>query len=492
MQGGPEPGAADDWFKRDDDWFKREAANDEPSETELLSLSRPQAVPASRQEKHGARRGHAFSYAGLFLFTFVLYFRPYELFSALSSLTSLAFWIAVGTLVIFFPSQLALEGTLTTRPREVTLVLLLCLAGLLSIPLALDPGESWSIFVEFLKVAVMFIVMVNVARTERRLKGLIFLALAVACVVSVGVINDYHLGRLRVGGERVGGIIGGMFDNPNELALHLVIMTPIAIGLLLGARGGIRKMLYGACVILMAVANVLTFSRGGFLGLICAVGVLLWKVGRQHRLAVALLAVVMFGLVFALMPGAMVDRFASVFDPSSDESGGASAISRRDILYGSIIVAARHPLLGIGMGNFHLVSAQNLVTHNAYTQVASEIGIPAMLCYVLLIVTPLKRLRLIERREFETRKTSRSYYPAIAFQAGLVGYLVSSFFDSVAYHYYLYYLVGYALCLYRLSGGIWDMKPKPVTRKGESLPAMIDDESRNAPRLEATGRGSRS
>src|SRR3712207_7387629 len=60
-------------------------------------------------------RSHAISYAGLFLFTVVLYFRPYELFTALRSLTSLAFWLGVFTLAAFLPSQLATEDRKSTR-----------------------------------------------------------------------------------------------------------------------------------------------------------------------------------------------------------------------------------------------------------------------------------------------------------------------------------------------------------------------------------------
>jgi hypothetical protein len=44
-------------------------------------------------------------------------------------------------------------------------------------------------------------------------------------------------------------------------------------------------------------------------------------------------------------------------------------------LFRSIYVALRHPLLGIGMGNYQPnMSYNGLVTHNSYTQVASEMG----------------------------------------------------------------------------------------------------------------------
>src|SRR5438067_13087386 len=44
-------------------------------------------APAT-DEKFPLKRGHTLSYAGLFLFTFLVYFRPYELVSALSPLAA--------------------------------------------------------------------------------------------------------------------------------------------------------------------------------------------------------------------------------------------------------------------------------------------------------------------------------------------------------------------------------------------------------------------
>src|SRR5678815_652092 len=125
-------------------------------------------------------RGHGVTYIGLFLFTVVLFFRPYELIPALSGVTSLAFWIGVATIAVFIPLQLALEGSITARPKEVTLVLLLTALALWSIPLAISPGEAWQTFGDtFIRAVLIFIVIINVVRTEKRLYGLIMLSLAV-------------------------------------------------------------------------------------------------------------------------------------------------------------------------------------------------------------------------------------------------------------------------------------------------------------------------
>jgi putative inorganic carbon (hco3(-)) transporter len=395
------------------------------------------------------RRGHALSYAGLFLFTLVLYFRPYQLIPALASFTSIAFILAISTLIIFFPTQIALEGNLTARPREVNLLLLLCLAGLLSIPTAINPKEAWDTFNDaFIKAVLMFIVMINVVRTRGRLGGLLFLAIAVGVYLSVGALADYHSGNLTVEGYRVSGSIGGMFGNPNDMALHLATVFPLTVALMFTTRKVIFKLLYVACGALTVAGIVVTFSRGGFLALAGALGVICWKIGRKNRMAVMLSMILFTGAFLVLAPGSYGERLGSIVDHSRDSFGSASM--RQQVLVRSIIVAAKHPLFGVGMGNFHTVSIQELVSHNAYTQVAAEMGFAAMIIYIMFILTPFNRLRQIERETFDTRVGSRFYYMSVGLQASIVAYMIGSFFASVAYLWYIYYLVGYSICLRRM------------------------------------------
>ena len=99
-----------------------------------------------------------------------------------------------GDVIVFLITQLGLENTITARPREVNLVLLLSLVGTISIPQALDPQRAFNAFVEFLKVVLIFIVMINVIRTEKRMKGLWILVLVATCILSINAINDYRLG----------------------------------------------------------------------------------------------------------------------------------------------------------------------------------------------------------------------------------------------------------------------------------------------------------
>jgi O-antigen ligase len=395
------------------------------------------------------KHGHAFSYAALFLFTVILYLRPAEFYpSALTA--SIALLVGIATLAFFVPTQLSLEGTLTARPREVNLVLLFCLTGLLSIPLAINREEAWAEFSStFIRCIVIFVVMINVVRTEARLKGLIFLAIVAGIWLSIEAISDYRLGLMTVEGYRAAGRGTGIFGNTNDMALHLVTILPISVALMLGSKGAVRKLIYGACAALMIAAIVLSYSRGAFLGMLVVVLFIAWKLGRQRRLEIIFTVLGFAGVIVLLAPDKYGSRLLSIFIPSLDAEG--SADSRRGELFRSIYVALRHPLLGIGMGNYQPeMSYKGLVTHNSYTQVAAEMGMTALACYVMFVVTPLKKLGQIARETFETRRDSRFYYLALGLQASLIAYLISSFFLSVAYVWYVYYLVAYAVCLRRL------------------------------------------
>lgn len=445
------------------------SGNGHETTTENLpeSVEERAAAGLPRAAAFQLKRGHLFSYLGLFLFTVVLYFRPYELHPSLAGLTSMAYWLAVVTLAVFLPTQLALEGNLTARPPEVKLVLLLCVAALLSIPLAINPGEAWTAFnYPFIRAVAIFIVIINVVRTPMRLKGLMFLGLAVSSFLSMGAINDYRLGRVAVAeGERVAGVVGGMFGNPNDMALHLVTMIPLAIGLLLSTRKALVKPLYFACALLMVGGVIVSFSRGAFLGLLGSGIVLAWKLGRRNRFLMWILVGVFLVALIAIAPGEYTERLSTIGSVSRD----ASSSSRRDLLVRSVIVALHNPVFGVGIGNFHIVSIRELVSHNAYTQVAAEMGMAAMCIYIMFLVVPLRRLRLIERATHEARRGSRIYYLSVALQASIVAYMISSFFGSVAYQFYAYYLVGYAVALRRMHEAETGIAVVPLSKKEKRL-----------------------
>jgi O-antigen ligase len=395
------------------------------------------------------KRGHVLSFAALFLFTIVLYGRPAEFYPSVWT-NSLALIVGIITLLLFVATQVTIEGNLTARPTEVNLVLLFMITGLLSIPLAIDPAVASSEFGgTFVRGILIFVVIINVVRTEARLKALLFLSIITALVLSVQAINDYRLGLMTVEGYRAAGRGTGIFGNTNDMALHLVTMLPISVAFFFESRKPLRKAMHVACAAMMIFGIVLSYSRGAFIGVMVVFVFLALRLGRRSKFEIAVLLLTGLAAMLLLAPSGYGDRLLSIVMPGLDANG--SADNRRGELLRSIYVALRHPLLGVGMGNYQAnMSFKGLVTHNSYTQVASEMGMAALVLYITFIVTPFRKLSGVAKETFGVREDAHFYYLALGLQASLLVYMVSSFFLSVAYAWNVYYLVGYAVCFRRI------------------------------------------
>jgi putative inorganic carbon (HCO3(-)) transporter len=394
------------------------------------------------------RNGHTLTFIGLYLFSIMVLFRPYEIVTELGFLKSTALYFAAATLAIYIPTQLATEGSLTILSTEVKAILVLMVVALVTIPIAKDPKTAWDQFNEpFIKAVLIFIVMVNVLRTRRRMVDLMWLSFGIGIYLSYTAIDLYIKGEFAVEDYRVAVNIGGMFENPNDMALHFVIITPLAIVSAIASKNKVWSIIYFSMAGLFIAANMVTFSRGGFLGLLASAIVLAWKLGRKYRLNVSIASIVIGGLMILLAPGNYGLRMLSIFIPGLDPVG--SSDQRRILLERSILVTLRNPW-GIGIGNFPIVGVQNLVTHNAYTQVSAELGILGLAAYLIFMISPFRKLGAIERTIFAKDKHDWFFYLSIGLQASIVGYMVTSFFASVAYNWFIYYLIAYAVAFRRI------------------------------------------
>ena len=421
-------------------------------------------------EKWLARNGHGLTYFGLYLFSLLVLFRPYELVPSLSFLSATAFYFAIVTLAVYVPTQLSTEGTLTMLSTEVKCILALTFLALLTMPIGKDFAASWTTFNDtFIKAVLIFIVMVNVVRTKRRLVGLMWLSLSVGLYLSFTALDLYMKGELKTEGYRVAVDVGGLFGNPNDMALHFVTITPIAIVLGIASRNKFWKIFYFMMAGLFVAANMVTFSRGGFLGLLVSTSVLVWKIGRKNRLNVMLASMFAGGLFILLAPGNYGLRLLSIFIPGLDPVG--SSDQRKQLLFRSIFVTLRNPL-GIGMGNSPLMNNDNLQWHNAFMQIASELSVFGLIVYLIFLVSPFRKLDAIERRLFDKGEYDWFYYMAIGLQASIVGFMVSSFFDSVAYNWFVYYLIAYAVAfrrIYQIEKGLKEVESESVVDLGKKL-----------------------
>ena len=407
-------------------------------------------TPTAPVVRHGSRNRQAFAYGGLLLFTLLLYLRPNEWLPI--GTFPIVKIVAIGALVAFFVMQIADKRPISVMPRELRLLLALTALMLLSAAFGLDVGTSLDTFSDtFLKALLIFILMINVVTSFRRLLRLLEITVLSGVFIALGTIVVFVKGENLSEGFRANGLVGGIFGNPNDLALALNILIPIAVGLALAHRPPLLKGIYLASVGTLTVGVLVTYSRAGLLTLGFMGAFLLLKLGRKYPIAWPIGTVAAVAIM-VLAPGMFWGRVLTLF---SGQTGAAqSADIRWELLKRSVEVAGFNPMrwsLGVGINNFHIVSVHEHVNHNAYLQVFNEVGLPAAVIYCLFLFVAIRGMSQVARAYRRVRSYRQVWVLAIAIQTSLVAYAVGSIFASVAYLWYVYYAVGFAVCLRRIA-----------------------------------------
>jgi hypothetical protein len=161
------------------------------------------------------------SYRAMLAFTFVLLARPQDTLPILNPL-HLAEVTAILAVLALACERLSRGLPLTRMTPEVAGVIGFALLLLVLVPFSVWPGGSFELLTDiYLKIVIVFILMVNTVTTVRRLERLVWLITIVTGYIAVRAIVDYGRGTNLVEGNRIIGAVGGLFANPNDLGRAL-------------------------------------------------------------------------------------------------------------------------------------------------------------------------------------------------------------------------------------------------------------------------------
>jgi hypothetical protein len=82
--------------------------------------------------------------------------------------------------------------------------------------------------------------------------------------------------------------------------------------------------------------------------------------------------------------------------------------------------------------------------------VFNEVGLPAMIFYILFLGSVIGITARITKRYRSVRGYRQIWLMATGIQTSLIAYVVGSSFGSVAFHWYVYYPAAFAVCLQQL------------------------------------------
>jgi O-antigen ligase len=194
----------------------------------------------------------------------------------------------------------------------------------------------------------------------------------------------------------------GFVFEPNGFALFQLFLIPVLVFFfgayrkVRGARPFFALMILGSIGVL-----VLSFSRGGFIGLACLLVTLVVVERRNKPLLLFGLSLIAAGIAF--VPGVYWERIVSVFDFATKKAGDFAIWSRLETMRVALHLGLAHPLLGVGIGNY-IPSASyfiphGLTVHNIFLGIFSELGIVGLALFLGIIVCNFRIMRRMMKNE---------------------------------------------------------------------------------------------
>lgn len=383
-----------------------------------------------------------FVYRALAVFSFLYFARPEDIIPGMGYIPLEKILGGIALLALLFGANS--QRQLKRWPIELKLLIALFLWQCLTVPFAWWKGGAliWVGSKCSKAVIVAFLVILAVT-TIRQLKELMFIQAASVAVMTVFSVVMYR-------GGRMGGVLGGVFDNPNDLAMNIALNWPLCFMFLLLTKNPLKKLMWAVGMLVMVLGLMLTYSRSGFLAMGVAIVVSLWEFGIRGKRKYLIVAAVFCGIASMIFaPQHYGDRLESLV--SGDvQAFGDSKYAREGVLKDSLMITLTHPLLGIGPGNFAGYSGTWKVTHNTYTELSAESGIPGLVLFIAVLVISFRNLKRTRSSPLYDKSQEVRLYTG-GLWAGLASYLTGAMFASTAYQLFPYFMIAYTAVLYRLS-----------------------------------------
>jgi O-antigen ligase len=260
----------------------------------------------------------------------------------------------------------------------------------------------------------------------------------------------------------------GTFSNANDFAALLLMGLPFCL-LVVRTRKGL-SILKAACIVglfLIPLSVVRTGSRGGLLALLIMFIVFFFSVPTLQRVPLAIMALLLAVAAAVFSSSGALDRYKTIFRSgdtvyyanSTEESAALSTLSRKELFMSSLHLTIQHPLLGVGPGMFPIADAKDAEeqkhpaawhqTHNTYSQISCEDGLPALLFYCAALFFCFKATRVV-RQGAAAHPELRPYSDtAFCLRLSLIAFAVTGIFASNAYYFYFPILAGLCAALER-------------------------------------------
>jgi len=250
---------------------------------------------------------------------------------------------------------------------------------------------------------------------------------------------------------------GNYFGDENDLSLYLNIWIPFCYFLFLAHKSIFKKIVCLTGLIVGLMSAVVSFSRGGFLGLVTTVVVVFVFSTRKIMTLCAILSLACMMFLFA------GEKYWDEMSTSLNTEEGTGK-ERIETWKSGWKMFLDNPL-GVGGNNFMVRFPEyqtdyfkrgmwGRVAHSLWFTLIPELGIFGIFIYLSLLYYNLKDIfiiRGIKARAEDDLDVRYFYYLSLAFLASFAGYFASGTFLSVLYYPHYWYLTGILVATTRIA-----------------------------------------
>ena len=181
------------------------------------------------------------AFIGLMIFTALLFFRPQDQIRGLHAL-HLAELSAIGALIAMVAGRTGRGMTVSRVTPELCGVVRMGAIILFMAPFSVWPGGSIGTFMEvYSKIILIFILIVNTLTSRRRVEQFVWLIVIASGTSRSARSSTAYAESTWSSMDASRAPCGGMFKNPNDLALNMVAVIPLAASLALRSVTVIRR-----------------------------------------------------------------------------------------------------------------------------------------------------------------------------------------------------------------------------------------------------------
>lgn len=324
----------------------------------------------------------------------------------------------------------------------------LLIAVLLSSFPAHDPTKTLEHFLSYLKLVFFFFLIIQLTESKAHLK-LIILTIVGATIFSLvfGIVGMF-LPLPFLGPVEQGFRFRGLTSDPNIIAIHILIIFPFLVLYFFKEKRKLYKLLLAILIFISFVSLISTFSRSATIGFAVIIVLLLFTL--RHNRTMMIIAIFAFLISLFFVPDMFWERLISLKNIYQDPS----LRWRVQLFRGALDLFFKNPILGIGAGNFVLISHQfaleHLAVHNTFLEIAVETGFIGFFFYIGLVVSYLCRLY----RSWKIFTELNNFYLGLFCQGLLIafaGIFISSLFLSIDEYFVIWTLFGVGTILYQNS-----------------------------------------